>query len=126
MRSELVPLPPPSTYDVIIGARDGGCTSSRARRRNPRSPRSTNRRREIEPVIGNESRLSVALREYGDARQTRCLLIDSPSLSGLKIWRAVAANEVVIRFSRVLRLKVSAKLWRTVERIGADLTPACR
>ncbi|MFC2620220.1 MAG: ParA family protein [Pauljensenia sp.] len=81
---------------------------------------------ELVDVSEREYRLSVALREYvATHREIDVVLIDCPPSLGLVTLNVmVAANEVVIPIqAEYYALEGLSQLWRTVERIGADLNP---
>lgn len=125
------PAGTPSTYDVIIGGarmEDAvqPCPDIDGILVCPATIDLSGAEIELVDVSEREYRLSVALREYvATHREIDVVLIDCPPSLGLVTLNVmVAANEVVIPIqAEYYALEGLSQLWRTVERIGADLNP---
>jgi len=125
------PAGTPSTYDVIIGGARmedvvQPCPDIDGILVCPATIDLSGAEIELVDVSEREYRLSVALREYvATHREIDVVLIDCPPSLGLVTLNVmVAANEVVIPIqAEYYALEGLSQLWRTVERIGADLNP---
>lgn len=125
------PAGTPSTYDVIIGGARmedvvQPCPDIDGILVCPATIDLSGAEIELVDVSEREYRLSVALREYvATHREIDIVLIDCPPSLGLVTLNVmVAANEVVIPIqAEYYALEGLSQLWRTVERIGADLNP---
>lgn len=125
------PTGTPSTYDVIIGGARmedvvQPCPDIDGILVCPATIDLSGAEIELVDVSEREYRLSVALREYvATHREIDVVLIDCPPSLGLVTLNVmVAANEVVIPIqAEYYALEGLSQLWRTVERIGADLNP---
>lgn len=125
------PAGTPSTYDVIIGGARmedvvQPCPDIDGILVCPATIDLSGAEIELVDVSEREYRLSVALREYvAMHREIDVVLIDCPPSLGLVTLNVmVAANEVVIPIqAEYYALEGLSQLWRTVERIGADLNP---
>lgn len=125
------PAGTPSTYDVIIGGARmedvvQPCPDIDGILVCPATIDLSGAEIELVDVSEREYRLSVSLREYvATHREIDVVLIDCPPSLGLVTLNVmVAANEVVIPIqAEYYALEGLSQLWRTVERIGADLNP---
>ena len=125
------PAGTPSTYDVIIGGARmedvvQPCPDIDGILVCPATIDLSGAEIELVDVSEREYRLSVSLREYvATHREIDVVLIDCPPSLGLVTLNVmVAANEVVIPIQvEYYALEGLSQLWRTVERIGADLNP---
>lgn len=125
------PAGTPSTYDVMIGGARmedvvQPCPDIDGILVCPATIDLSGAEIELVDVSEREYRLSVALREYvATHREIDVVLIDCPPSLGLVTLNVmVAANEVVIPIqAEYYALEGLSQLWRTVERIGADLNP---
>ena len=121
------PAGTPSTYDVIIGGARmedvvQPCPDIDGILVCPATIDLSGAEIELVDVSEREYRLSVALREYvATHREIDIVLIDCPPSLGLVTLNVM---EVVIPIqAEYYALEGLSQLWRTVERIGADLNP---
>ena len=125
------PVGTPSTYDVMIGGAEledvvQPCPDVEGILVCPATIDLSGAEIELVDVPGRESRLKAALSRYVAAHhEIDIILIDCPPSLGLVTLNVmVAADEVLIPIqAEYYALEGLSQLWRTVERIGADLNP---